>query len=404
MLIPRKIHAVLWVLMMLIANEYAQATENIPIMVRVMSSHTSTGLMSDSSITSVLAVAIHDGTSEGTGTLEKGYSGWRGRFWLKCTGVTDFWAYAYNSRDAVVWTGLTSSVTVHRRGTNTVTIKMNPLNDITSNAVGTLVPVAGGTFTLRSGGPNMTENTFYMSANLITREQFWSVMGADPSVRSVSTGTSDPVQNVNWYMAIAFCNKLSLLEGLTPAYSVSTVTSWSNLPFASIPTSNDATWNAATINVGANGYRLPTEMQYMWAAMGGMSDAFSRDIVQGINVLGFKKGYAGSTEADGGQVNIGDYAWYYSNDNVSTQPVGTKTGNELGIYDLSGNVTEWEWDWVGIYPRTATTDYQGGSSGLYRVAQGGSWDFVASYCTVAGRLIIDPYYQGSITGFRVVRQ
>ncbi|NNM54296.1 MAG: formylglycine-generating enzyme family protein [Spirochaetales bacterium] len=401
---PGKLRAIFLVYMTLLAIGYAQASENTAINVRVVSPNSSPGLMNDDSVTSVLIVAIQNGTSEGTGTLTKGYSAWRGSFLVHATGTTDFWAYAYNASNAVVWNGLTSDFIVHSNQRNTVTIRMIPLPFENTPDIGMMVPVAGGTFTLRAGGPNMTESTFYMSANLITREQFWSVMGADPSVTSVSRGTSDPVQNVNWYMAITFCNKLSLLEGLTPVYSVSTVANWSSLRFSRIPRSNNLKWDAATINDGANGYRLPTEMQYMWAAMGGMSDGLSGDIVQGINVLGFEKGYAGSTEPAGGQKYIGNYAWYYTNDDISTQPIGTKTSNELGIFDLSGNVMEWEWDWIGIYPTTATIDYQGGASGLYRVAQGGSWDFIASYCTVAGRLIIAPYYQGSITGFRVVRQ
>ncbi len=396
--------------MTLLASAPAQAqasedsSEDSSVTVRVVSPNSSPGIMSDGSVSRVLIVAIQNGASEGTGTLVKGYSSWRGRFLVTATGPTDFWAYAYNASNAVEWTGLTQGVTVQGGVTNPVTIRMSPLPFLSSPTIGTMAPVAGGTFTLRADGPNMTESTFYMSANLITREQFWSVMGADPSVTSVSRGTSDPVQNVNWYMAITFCNKLSLLEGLTPVYSVSTVSNWSSLRFSHIPRYNNLKWDAATINDGANGYRLPTEMQYLWAAMGGMSDGLSGDIVQGINVLGFEKGYAGSDEPRGGQANIGNYAWYYSNDNISTQPVGMKSANELGIFDLSGNVMEWEWDWIGIYPTIATTDYQGGASGLYRVAQGGSWDFVASYCTIAGRLILDPYYQGSITGFRVVRQ
>ncbi len=404
MVAPRKVGVVFLVFMTLLASAKAQATENTAIAVSVVSPNSSRGIMNDDSVTRVLIVAIQNGTSEGTGTLIKGYSAWRGRFLVTATGPTDFWAYAYNASNAVEWIGLTSGFTVHSREMNAVSISMSPLPFETSPNIGTMVPVAGGTFTLRADGPNMTESTFYMSANLITREQFWSVMGADPSVTAVSRGTSDPVQNVNWYMAITFCNKLSLLEGLTPVYSVSTVSNWSSLRFSHIPRYNNLNWDAATINDGANGYRLPTEMQYLWAAMGGMSDGLSGDLVQGINVLGFKKGYAGSDEADGGQSNIGNFAWYYSNDNISTQPVGMKNANELGIFDLSGNVLEWEWDWIGVYPTTPTTDYQGAASGLYRMAQGGSWDFVASYCTIAGRLIIAPYYQGSITGFRVVRQ
>ena len=267
-----------------------------------------------------------------------------------------------------------------------------------------MLPVAGGTFTLQSGGPNMSETTFHMSKNLITRAQFSAVMGSDPSDTTVSTSMTDPVQNLNWYQAIAFCNKLSLDDGLTPVYSVSTVSNWSNLAFSSIPTVDDTNWDAATITTSANGYRLPTEMQYMWAAMGGMSDSLTTDLNGGVNILGYAKGYAGSTEASTGITNIDQYAWTSQNTNrTTTNPVGSLKANELGIYDLSGNVFEWSWDWYGTYPTSATTDYTGAASGTYRVLRGGDWIDDASLCTVAYRLSYFPSDQGNGIGFRVVR-
>ena len=267
---------------------------------------------------------------------------------------------------------------------------------------GTLVKVSGGTFTLQAGGPNMTVSTFLMSPNLITRAQFLNVMGSDPSVTKFSSGTSDPVQNINWYMAIAFCNKLSLLEGLTPAYSVATVSNWSTLAFSSIPYLDNSAWDEATLNPNANGYRLPTEMQYMWAAMGGLSDALKGDVSSGINILGYNKGYAGSLEPNGGQTNIGNYAWYASNSANSTHPVATKLGNELGIYDLTGNVYEWCWDLYGQYPSSSMTDYLGPSTGINRVLRSGSWYDSASNCSVASRYTFSPSLQNEDIGFRVV--
>ncbi len=360
-------------------------------------------LISDSTVTKVLFVAIQNGTSEGSGTLTPNGTAWTGSFQVQANGPTDFWAYAYNASDAVVWSGLTSGFTVNSTGTNSVSIPMSQLANETSANIGTLVPVAGGTFTMLSGGPNMTESTFHMSANLITGAEYASVTGlADPS--NFRVVNNHPVETVSWYAALVFCNDLSIKEGLTPVYSISGNTSPS--AWGTIPTVDNTIWDAATVNSSANGYRLPTEMEYMWAAMGGMSDGLSSDLVGGVNTGGYNKGYAGSTEAGGAQTNIGTYAWYSTNSAGTTHPVGMKLPNELGIYDLSGNVYEWCWDLYGSYPTTAQTNYQGpasGSSGTYRVFCSGSWSSFASFCAVVFRGSGDPISQNYYAGFRVVR-
>lgn len=144
----------------------------------------------------------------------------------------------------------------------------------------------------------------------------------------------------------------------------------------------------------------------MWATMGGMSDGLTTDISGGVNTLGYNKGYAGSVEAGGGQTNIGNYAWYYTNSisNSTTSSVGTKLANELEIYDLSGNVWEWCWDrYASSYPSTAQTNYLGAASGTYRVRRSGGWNGSATSCTVAGRNYGNPFGLGNAVGFRVVR-
>jgi len=237
-----------------------------------------------------------------------------------------------------------------------------------------------------------------MSQHEITRAQFRTIMGTDPSDTGRSRGTTDPVQEVNWYHAIAFCNKLSLAEGLTPVYTVSGV-NFSTLTFNQIPTRSNGTWNAVSANWSANGYRLPTEMEWMWAAMGATADRSNGYTGTGINTTGYAKAFAGST----GSNAIGDYAWYNVNSGDQTQAAGTKIANELGLYDMSGNVWEWCWDWFVAYPTGTLTDYRGAASGTYRVPRGGSWFFFASYCTVADRVSYGPGDQGSFFGFRVVR-
>ena len=209
---------------------------------------------------------------------------------------------------------------------------------------------------------------------------------------------------VNWYHAIAFCNKLSLAESLTPVYAVTGV-DFNTLTYASIPTPSTAsnvTWDAATATWTNNGYRLPTEMEWMWAAMGAPADGQGG----GTNTTGYTKHFAGST----GSNELGNYAVYgyytYAADATTTErtnPVGSKTANELGLYDMSGNVSEWTWDWYAGYPDGSLTDYRGAASGTFRFGRGGSWFANSSTCFIANRRIYYPNKRDYHIGFRVVR-
>jgi formylglycine-generating enzyme required for sulfatase activity len=267
----------------------------------------------------------------------------------------------------------------------------------------TMINVPAGRFQRDSGPSNISVITkpYQMSQYEITRVQFSAIMGTDPSLPDYSSGISDPVQMINWFHAIAFCNKLSLAEGLTPVYAVTGV-DFSTLTYVDIPTSDNATWNTATATFTNNGYRLPTEMEWMWAAMGAPADGQGG----GTNTMGYFKGYAGSSEG-GSQTNLGNYAWYTTNSSDKTHPVGTKTANELGLYDMSGNVDEWTWDYWLLpypeYPEGTLTDYLGPTSGSYRVLHSGRYSGYASFCTIAYRHHSNPEYQCTTNGFRVVR-
>ena len=317
----------------------------------------------------------------------------------------DTWAQGYDRIDVTAF-----SADGKRAGSATADIQVVApgvgSQNYISPTIGTLVYVPSGSFQRDVEADNISviSKPFRMSTHEITRAQFLAVMGTDPSETSFSNGTADPVQRVNWYHAIAFCNKLSLAEGLTPVYAVAGV-DFDTLSYADIPIGVEAAWDAATATWTNNGYRLPTEMEWMWAAMGATSDRSNGYTGTGINTTGYTKSFAGST----GSNAVDDYVWYSTISNEKTHPVGTKLPNELGLYDMSGNVWEWCWDWYAdtMWPNYAVTgivtDHKGADWGIDRVTRGGSWYYFESVCTVAYRFRYSPHFQFVGFGFRVVR-
>ena len=256
-----------------------------------------------------------------------------------------------------------------------------------------MIDVPGGTFHWSSSPEDYCfVSTFQISQTEITRPQYLLVMGVDPSSPEFSGDMDGPVQMANWYHAISFCNRLSLMDGLTPVYQVDGV-DFASLLHEQIPIVGSDVWDAVTIQWEADGYRLPTEMEWMWAAMGAVSS--------------YDKAFAGSS----GTNAIGDHAvfGYVSTEEGRTEfprseAVGSKLPNELGIFDMSGNVWEWVWDWYDVYPSGAVADYRGPASGQGRVVRGGSWNDASDACAVAHRTSSPPSYQNVKNGFRVVRQ
>ena len=264
-----------------------------------------------------------------------------------------------------------------------------------------MVWVAGGSFELgkalgtAADNPdenpvsNVTLTGFYIGKYEVTQAQWQAVMGTtidqQQALRTISSYTGNygrsndhPIYFVNWYDALEFCNRLSIMEGLTPAYRISDSTNpddWG--------TSGTA-WDAVTIDSDSTGYRLPTEAQWQYAAKGG-------------NPLA--AGWVGYTYA--GSDNPNDVAWY----NVSaTHEVGRKAPNGLGIYDMSGNIVEWCWDWRGDYTSGIKTDPTGPEEGSYRVTHGGGWGHEARRIRIVNRnFYVPPYYRNIDLGFRVAR-
>ncbi|MBR6193097.1 MAG: formylglycine-generating enzyme family protein [Treponema sp.] len=227
--------------------------------------------------------------------------------------------------------------------------------------------VEGGTFQMGSTDERHDENpvhtvrvsSFYMCDHEVTQKEYRDVMGTNPSKFS---GDNLPVERVSWYNAVEYCNKLSIKEGLTPCYTIN--------------------GSSTTCNFNANGYRLPTESEWEYAARGGKkSNGYT---------------YAGSN-------SVGNVAWYDDNSGSQTHNVKTKAPNELGLYDMSGNVWEWCWDWYGNYSSGSQTNPSGSSSGSYRVERGGSWYSYPSNGRVAFRYYDSPSRKYNNLGFRVVR-
>lgn len=184
---------------------------------------------------------------------------------------------------------------------------------------------------------------YYIGKFEVTQELWEKVMGSNPS--SFKKGNDYPVENVSWNDAQAFLTKLNQLTGKK--------------------------------------YALPTEAQWEYAARGG------------VKSNGYK--YSGSN-------TVGDVAWYDGNSESSTHPVGAKQPNELGIYDMGGNVLEWCSDWYdpNYYSNSPQANPTGPASGTDRVMRGGSWYYDARYCRVSHRDLINPDTRLDSRGFRVV--
>ena len=233
--------------------------------------------------------------------------------------------------------------TSHSGSTSSTVSLSAELNKLINN----MVYVSGGTFIM--GGDDssdqmpthsVTLSSYYICKYEVTQALWRAVMGSNPSNFK---GDNLPVENVSWDDCQTFINRLNSYTG--------------------------------------RNFRLPTEAEWEFAARGGN---YSRH---------YK--YSGSNDID-------DVAWYIDNSNKRPHPVGTKQANELGLYDMSGNVGEWCSDWDGSYSSYSQTNPTGPNSGSFRVHRGGFWRYNARYCRTPERSSKTPDYCVNYIGLRLV--
>lgn len=219
-----------------------------------------------------------------------------------------------------------------------------------------MVSVQGGSFQMGSNDGNSDEkpvhsvtlSSFYIGKYEVTQKQWRAVMDTNPS--SFENCDDCPVERVSWEDVQEYLKKLNANTG--------------------------------------HKYRLPTEAEWEFAARGGTQS----------------KGYTYS-----GSNNIGDVAWYDGNSgnifkkNQKTHPIGKKQSNELGLFDMTGNVWEWCNDWKDTYPSGSQTNPTGAATGSTRVVRGGTWFSSGDNCRVANRFNDDPSSRFYLVGFRVAR-
>ena len=287
-------------------------------------------------------------------------------------------------------------------------------------------------------GRNITLSPFIMSKYQVTQDLYTAVMNDQKVTIGETEYTLDaepfycketgsypiaegevqkyrPAENVTWYDAVYFCNALSEKLNLTKAYSI-TVTSVSS------ETNGHITGATVALVANANGYRLPTEAEWEFAARGGDSTKEAWNYLfsgAATGKVSTEEGAEDATYSSITNTGLDSVGWYWYNicnngETTTTDPssgtagygtheVGKKAANALGLYDMSGNVWEWCYDLYNSIETGNVTDPTGASSGSFRVRRGGSWSYYAYDASVCRRSGSNPDNRGSSLGFRLCR-
>lgn len=257
-----------------------------------------------------------------------------------------------------------------------------------------MILVNGGTFQM--GSPmgmaderpvhTVTLSNFFIDTFQVTQENWVQIMDSNPSYFSINPAPYEnqmrrPVERISQYDAFIYCNKRSEKEGLTPCYTINGTDDCKK--WGDVPVSATKLWNNVECRWEADGYRLPTEAEWEYAARGGH--------------LGTTHQSAHSSD---------DEAWNKNNSAMITHAVGLKKPNLLGLHDMFGNVWEWCWDWYTSYTEDAVVNPHStviDDLEADRIGRGGAWNAEPSDCTPFFRNGGSPAARYSFIGLRVVR-